>query len=348
MKKTATLLTFTMVSLALFGQEKPRWLNENQRAQQYPVQTFYTGFAYNDVPPGKSLQDVTQQVKTEAQADLSKKIRVQILSKSQNQISAASSNGQYDESESFTNQSTTESSTEVVGVKIESYYDRANGEVYAFAYANKYELIGYYKGSLAMNLTQAEGLLQTARNLEAGNEKAKARQQCEMAKPLLGKVRYAQDLLTAVDVNATAADLQQQKTEQLHNALAQMQARLAQGVYVYVECEETNFTKMTTLVESRLKAALARKGCSFVLSPSQADFQLYITATTRHHSDYESFATCYADVQVNLVDTRKKKSIFKDEISQKGTAATKENAGRMALEDVVPVIAGKLSSWIEN
>jgi len=50
-----------------------------------------------------------------------------------------------------------------------------------------------------MNLVQAEGLLQTAQNLEAAGEKSKARQQCDAAKPLLEKARSSQSLLAAID-----------------------------------------------------------------------------------------------------------------------------------------------------
>jgi hypothetical protein len=93
---------------------------------------------------------------------------------------------------------------------------------------------------------------------------------------------------------------------------------------------------------------LAQKGCSFVNSPLQADWQLYITAATRFHGEHYGITTCYADVQVRLMDSHKKKSLFDDEFSQRGVAATKELAGRKALEDVAPTITNKISQWIEN
>ena len=52
-------------------------------------------------------------------------------------------------------------------------------------------------------------------------------------------------------------------TEFFYNTLAQMHARLAQAVYVFVESRETNFSKPSTILANQLKAELAKKGCSF-------------------------------------------------------------------------------------
>jgi len=346
----ATILLFVTVSFSLHGQGKaPTWINSSSREIEYPAGSYYTGFAFATIGLSESVEVATERTTRIAKSELAEKIRVKIASQKTLESQSISGTGTNEQlREKFTSATYTEAQAEIANVKVQTYYDRDKHEVYAFACANRRELASYYKGNLAMNLAQVEGILQTARSLEANNEKAKARRQLEAAKPLFAKVRYAQDLLTAIDVNATAADLQQQKTENLYSTLAQMQAQLAQGVYVYVESDERNFTELTTVVENKLKAVLAAKGCSFVNSPLQADFQLYITATTRYYGEYYGVATCYADVQVNLVDTHKKKSVFKDEISQKGVAATKESAGKKALESVVPIVANKISSWIEN
>ena len=346
MKQIVAVILFISVSLTLYGQGVPDWLDEDFRRMKYPDNVYFTGFAYGEVSAARSLQDATQQLKTEAQADLSRKIRVQITSLSQTATSSTSHNGRYSENETFTGRAAAESSAEIVGVKTESYYDAKTRLVYAFACVNRDELEGYYKSSLGMNLTQVEGLLQTVGSLEAGNEKAKARQQLEAVQSLFAKVRYAQDLLTAVDINATPDDLQQQKTEQLYNTFAQMQARLSQGVYVYVECRESNFSEQTSLVENKLKAELAKMGCSFVNDPLQSDFLLKIKATTHYNGDNRGISVCRADVSVSLTDTHKAKSIFQDEFSQKGLSTSRVRAGQKALEDAAPVIAQKISSWI--
>ena len=346
MKYFILLLTF-LCSFTLFGQgTPPTWLDKDFRGMKYPADVYLTGFAERIVE--KNISEETQKAKTEAQADLVKQVRAVLQTKTQSGISVQSINGHYDEQESFNQQSISESNAEIVGMKTETYFDQKAKTIYAFAYTNKYELIGYYKSNLSVNLNQIESFVKTAQDLEANGEKAKARQQLELAKPIFSKLRYAQDLLTAIDVNATVEDLQQQKTETLYNSFTQMQAHLAQAVYVYVESKEDLFGQKVDIVANKLKAELATKGCSFVENPAQADFNLKLNVSTRYSSSEDNLVFCYADTQVELYDTRKQKVVYSDEIAQKGGSVSQDKAARKAMSDVAPQIIGKLKSWIEN
>ena len=349
MSKLFILLSFLLLSGFSHGQvSTPSWINDARREMEYPASTFYTGFAVVVVRANEGVDAATERATQIAKGELAEKIRVRIASQTTlgRQSSMVGTNEQF--SEQFSSAVQTEARAEIANVRVQTYHDRQNREVYAFAHANRFELAGYYRANLNMQMAQVEGLLQTARDLEASGEKAQARRQCEAAVPLLARVRYAQDLLTVIDANATRENLQLQKTEQLYNSMVQMLARLAQAIHIYVESEESNFSRQTTLIENRIKSMLAQNGCSFVNNPTQADFHLFITATTRHHSDAHGFATCYADVEVNLVDTRRRRSVFRDEFSQKGVAATREQAGRRALEDAVPIVAEKILEMINR
>jgi hypothetical protein len=346
MRKIFIILAGITVSLALVAQEKPRWMDDSYRSSAFPAQSYFSGFAYGEIPDNKSLQDVTQQVKTEAQAELSKKIRLQISSQTQNKIAAVTTNGQYSENESFFTQSSVESHAEIAGVKIESHYDAKAKLVYAFAYVSKDELTGYYKANLLLQLQQGEGLLHTAEQLEQSGEKAKARKQCEDITPLLDKVRYAQDMLTAIDA-ASSEGLQQDRLEMLHSKAAQMRARLAQAVLVYVESSEDLFGTDVAIAAGKVKAELALKGCSFIEDEAQADFRLRLNISTRLLSSNDAIVFCYADAAIELYDIHKQKAVYTDNISQKGGSNTQDKAGRKALEDIAPRIAEKISPWIE-
>jgi len=344
---SCSVILLVTVSLLLAGQGKPDWLDENLRRMNYPENVFITGFAWNELTGGKTLQDATQQVKTEAQANLTRKILVQITSRATTEITAVSVSGQYRETESFSGSTTAESDVELAGLNTVSYYDPATGIVYAFAAVRRDDLASYYSSNIAMILAQTEGLLQTAQNLEAAGEKVKARQQCERADSLLAKVRSAQHLLTAIASNIASDKMQQAKTETLRDRIAQMQARLAQAVLVYIKSEEKNFSAPTTVVANQLKSSLSAKGCSYTDDPAQADFRIFIEATTRRHSNEFGFTVCFADVAFRLFDVRKDKTVFQDEFSQKGISTSLETAGRKALEDAVPAIADKIKEWIQ-
>lgn len=348
MKKIVALIGCLFWFFVLVGQEAPIWLNENARKAHYPDETFYTGFVYNIVEQGKSVQDLTVRTKADAQADLIKKIRLKVEAKTQNNIYTQSVNGKYDEGESFSEQANTSSNAEIVGVKTEFYYDKSAKTVYAFAYANKYELIGYYKSTLLLISSQVEGLLKTAKELEANKEKAKARQQCQAAKPLLDTLHYAQSILIAIDANVTPTDLQQQKIEQLRNEFTQMQARLAQGVYVYMESDESVFNEKVDIVANKLKAELATKGCSFTDSLKQSDFYIKIKASTRNYNTVDGIVFCYADVKVELIKTQTNKTVYQDLIEEKSGHISADKAARKALENVSSTIVQKISTWISN
>jgi hypothetical protein len=197
-----------------------------------------------------------------------------------------------------------------------------------------------------MLLQQAEGSLNTAIQLEQKREKAKARAECERIRPLFSNVRYAQDLLAAIDADDHES-LQLGKSANLYNEMTQLLARLAQGVYVYVESSEDFFGKPGSIVANKLKAQLATNGCSFVEDAVQADFKLRLNTTTRVSSTQGDMVYCYADVEIELYDTHKQKVVYTDELSQKGGSVTQEKAGRRALEDAAKKIAADLLPWIK-
>ena len=345
MKRFTLTIFLIVVSLSLFAQEKQAWMDARLRELKYPSNMYFTGFVYRVVE--KSVTEETQIAKQEAQTELIKKIRAQITAKTQNKIEAVSSNGKYSETESFSNQANIESSAEIVGMKFESYHDAKEKMVYAFAYVNKNELIDFYKGNLSLNINQIESFVKTAQDLETQKEKAKARQQLENTIPFFQKVRYAQDLLIAMDAKTSAEDLQQTKSESLYNQLTQMQARLAQGVYVYVESSEDMLGKKVDIVANKLKAELAKKGCSFIDKAEEADFTLRLKVSTRPGDESHGIVFCWVDTEVELFDHHKQKVVYGDNISDKDGSNTLEKAARKVMEKTVTKIAEKLKDWIQ-
>jgi len=334
------------VSLVLFGQAKPDWIDNDLRNANFPPTVFLTGFAQRMVEKG--ISNETEQVKLDAQADLTKQIRLMIKTKTQSNISAQSINGQYSERESFENKSSAETNIEINGIKTETCFDQKTNTVYAFAYVNKYELIGYYKNNLLVNIGQVDSFVKTAKDLEANNEKAKARQQLENTQPLFSKIRFAQDILTVLDNNISIEDLQQEKIETLYNVSTQMQARLAQAVYVYVESNEDLFGQKVNIVTNKVKAELAKNGCSFVENAAQADFKLKINVSIRITGNFNELVFCYADTPIELFDVQKQKTVYSDEISEKGGSDTQEKAGRKAIENAASQVIEKIKNWINN
>ncbi len=346
MKRATLFISLLFLSLHFIQGQVPQWKDATWREFHYPHGTFFTGSASILVADGLSVSKAIIQAKTEAQADLVKKIRVKVSAVTQNKMMSRNINGTYHESESFLNESSTEANAEVVGLKIEAYHDVNDQTVYAFAYVNKYELAGYYKAQINMLLQQVDHSLQTARQLEANGEKVKAREECQKALSYYPDIHSAQEMLTSVDAT-NEESLQQEKSGMLYNELTQMSARLIQGVHVYINCQATLFGLPYPLLLQRVKALLTEKGCSFVEDAVSADFQLTIQASTRMSSIEDEIQYCFADIIMEWFDNHKMLAVFNDGFSCKGGSMTMEKAGRTALDKAAKEIVKKLNPWLQ-
>jgi len=347
MKRRCFYFCYLLFPLLLFGQNPPRWINNSARESAFPSNVFYTAFLSENASSQETFAQMNARLENAVKRKISESIRVKVRSEQTiEEKSFQSSSGVNRFQTDVQDNLHTSSDAELVGIKTETYFDQSARMVYAFAYVNKYELIGYYKSNLSVNIGQIESVVKTAQDLEANGEKAQARRQLENANSIFSKIRYVQDLLTAVDVNASAEDLQQGKTETLYNTFIQMQARLAQAVYVYVESSEDLFGQKVDIVANRVKAELAKNGCSFVENAEEADYLLKINVSTRTTGNFSGMIFCYADTQIDLYDVYKQKTIYSNEISQKGGSNTQEKAGRKAMEDVVLQVVQKLKQWI--
>ncbi|MDR1757066.1 MAG: hypothetical protein LBR65_08970 [Culturomica sp.] len=339
MKKAGITFYCFLLSLILLGQNSPRWINDALRESAYPQNAYYSAFVTANAA-NETVNSMENAVKRKVIESIRVKIRSELITGNEGY-------GTIESSHEYTKDETQSSAeAEIVGIKVESY--KAANVIYAFAYVNRYELIGYYKNNLLVNLGQIESFVKTAQNLKVSGEKAKAQLQLDVARPLFAKVRYAQDLLTAVDPNVSTDDLQQVKIETLYNQLTQMQAQLMQGVYVYVESNENLFGQKVDIVANKVKAELAKNGCSFTGDVEEADFILNISISTREIGKQGSIVFVAADTQIQLHHTHKQKAVYSDEIAQKGSSISPEKAGRMALNNVAPKIAEKLIFWLKN
>lgn len=345
MKKVCLLCLFVLQCCAIWAQE-PLWIDADRRKMLFPEDVYFTGFAYIEIPQTQLLQSAVQQAATDAQADLSKKIRIRITSVTKSGIDAQSVNGQYRETELFSNQSATATDTEVTGIKTDTYHKPGTRLVYAFAYVKKSDLSNYYKLMIETLAQQAEGLLHTATQLEQDGEKSRAKAECEQIPRMLDKIRYAQDILAAIDTGDSEG-LQADRVEEVRQQSTRLSARLAQGIYLYVESSEELFGQNRRTIANKLKAQLANHGCSFVDDATQADYKLWIEASTRVSSETDGIVHSYADVTLSLYDIRKQRVAFSDELSIKGSSITKEKAGSLALDSAVPKIVERLKNYIK-
>jgi hypothetical protein len=275
-----------------------------------------------------------------AQGNLSERIRVTIIDSSQYRLSSVHNLGNYHETEVFNKDVTITANADLVGINIESYFDKKGQIVYVFAYANKRELANYYMVTLAADIRQLENTLATAKQLEQDDETAQARKHYRTGKDLVAKIATAQDLLLAIDPHSTGETLQQTRLPALRHELTQALARLAQSVFI--DDHEEIAGHPCSLVADKLKALLAVAGYSFTDNAAQAGLRLTLHAVAHNAPAAEPAAAivfCYADVTVELHDQSTHTTVYKNTFSGKGGSTSYERAAAEAFNTLTPDIA---------
>jgi len=346
--KRAVLLLLCITTLNIVkAQKEPAWLMQSWRTEQYPSNVFITGFAQDDKNSNETLAEATERLKDLARTNLSESILASVKSVSDNYIQSITEDGSETFTEKFQYETQITTDLEINGIRVEAY--SKDNIVYGFAYANKYEIIGYYKANLNMFVQQIEGFISTAKELEEQREKNKARTEFNKTLPIFTEVTKAQGILSAVDKNATEDDLKMEKTMKLYNEIVQANARLEQGIYVYIVTNEDIFGEKTMAIENHLKGILAENGCSFTKDKDVADWKVKINASSREYNYSNNVYFSYVDAKVELFKAPSDKHVFQDEFSYKGAHSKSYNAAAgKAYTEVSKPISEKILNWINN
>jgi len=308
MQKFITTLccVLLLVPAIVQGQGKPQWANSTVREIYYPAADYLVGFSVGNLREKETIEAAKKRVAKDAQAQVAENIRLTVSSKTSSYDRSDKFNQSEQLSAAFIAEVQTESNAEIAGIRTESYYDNTEGTIYAFAYIKRSDLISYYQNQIALHLNAIDGALQVATALAESGAKAKAYKQCEKAAGLTGKVYYAQDLLTAVDINASESGLQQQRTKNLENKLNEMLGKLENSLYIYVKCAE-DMAFFAELVSS----LLTENGCNCNFTESEQDATVVITLAPTHRCNEASSGNvfCYATTAMSIFDRHSNKTI---------------------------------------
>ncbi|MGE0089457.1 MAG: hypothetical protein AB7S50_08300 [Bacteroidales bacterium] len=345
--KTFLFLLFVLAFLTAKSQNEPAWLKDSWRTDQYPANVYITGFVQDEKNKNESTAEATERVKNMARSNLSESILASVQSVSDSYSQSILEKGKETVNEKFTSDIKVSTNLELNGVRIESFVK--DNMIYGFAYANKYEIIGYYKANLNMQIQQIEGIINTANELESNREKIKAKNEFNKTLPIFNEITKSQGILTAIDKNITDEDLKMQNTMKLYNDVAQANIRLAQGVLVYIVTNENLFGEVTNTIDNNLKAILAENGCSFTTIEENADWKIMVTATSREYNHTDDIYFSYTDAEVKLFKAPSDKHVYQNVFSQKGAHGKSYSAAaKKGYDDISKQISEKILVWINN
>lgn len=348
MKKTGFIIFLLLTAISVRSQDVPHWTKNSWRNTQYPADEYFTGFSQDVKSGDEKVSEATERVKDMARASLSKSVITQIRSVSESYMQSVETGGNESIKKTFEKEVKAETDAEINGVKVKSYYNKNNDNVYAFAYAKRNDVISYYKSKISSNIQKIESLMKSAEEFSRKSEKSEAVKEYEKCIPLFAKINYAQGLLMAVDRNAgDSAGLDMQKSIKLHKKFVHELSEV-KDTYIHLDISADVFDEETDVLENKLKAALAGNECTFTADTSGADFLISVDATAREYNHAYNTYFSYVDARVDIKKAYNGEQIYQDEISQKG-GSTKSytSAAKEAFEDIIDKIKDKLLNNIK-
>jgi len=349
LNRTVKLLLLTIflwpIIYSVQAQKDPAWLADSWRTAQYPSNIYLTGYAQDEKNNNESTAEAIGRVTSMARGYLSESILSSIKSVNDSYSQSISDGKSETIKETFQSEIQVSTNLEINGVNVESFVQ--GNTVYGFAYANKYEIIGYYKSSLNMKVQQIEGYIHTAYELEEKREKIKAREEFNKSLPVFEEIKEAQGILSALDKNISQDDLKIQKTMRLYNEVIQANTRLKQAVLVYISTHENLFGEHISAIESGLKAILSQNECSFTTDEDKADWKLYVNASSREYNYSNKVYFSYVDAEVQLFKAPSDKHVYQNTFEQKGAhSKSYQAAARKAYKEISNLISDEILSWI--
>lgn len=329
------------------AQKDPAWLADSWRTAQYSSNIYLTGYARDEKNTNESTAEAIGRVTAMARGYLSERIISSIKSVNDSYSESISDGKSETIKETFQSDIQVSTDLEINGVNVESYVK--GNTVYGFAYANKYEIIGYYKSTLNMKIQQIEGHINTANELEEKREKIKAKEEFNKTLPVFEEIKEAQGILSALDKNISQDELKMQKTMRLYNEVVQANTRLEQAVLVYISTHEDLFGEKISAIESELKAILSKNECSFTTDENNADWKLYVNASSREFNYSNKVYFSYVDAEVQLFKAPSDKHVYQDAFEQKGAhSKSYQAAARIAYKEISNLISDKILNWINQ
>ncbi|MCW3807898.1 hypothetical protein [Plebeiibacterium marinum] len=339
----------TLFSFQLYAQQEPQWTQSNWRQTQYPGTSFLTGFAEDVKSDNETIAEAMERIKNMALGNLAQSVISSVKSVSQNYAQSTMYGDSEEIKKTFETQTRSESDAEINNVKTETFHNTKTNFIYAFSYVNRFEVIGYYKANISMNIQQIQGFINTANQLISTAEKTKAKEELKKTIPLFSETEYAQGLLTAVDKNIDDSGLLMQKSVELRNQVINKLAELEQGVYIYFEALADVFSSSDKTLENKLKANLADNGCSFTNDKTVADWIVQINATSRKNTIYMDIYSSYVDAEIKLTKVYNQKVEYEDKMSKKGNSTKNyELAAVKAYENLASILSDNILEHIEK
>ena len=351
MKKTILILTAVIAVAALpggvvFGQAGkgdmlPPWVNDGWRNSQYPSSEWYVGYSSDVVRAGAKLSDVQKRVAEEARLELAKGVTVRLQSITTSQTSSVQVKDGKNMNESikknYGQQIFASTDAEVAKVELTTFHDQANNKVYALAKVKKSDLADYYATRIDYYQQNADNDLKLARQFADSDKKRSAVEKIADARKNLDECGKYNDLLSAVDGNATKRLVD--KGAALQRDIAAFETKLQESASIFVGGRESLKGEEVSIVIPGVQSMLSESGCRVADRREESNFILTVDVRDCERSAAGSFFYVYACVKADVYNVKTGKSDAKLNFTAPKAGWTNEDrAGKKAFEEATTAL----------
>ena len=221
--KGSLFLSLLVAQASLYAQ-RPDWTYAEKRLLKYPESRYLTGFfSEREAPiPASEKWEI---LKGYARAELLQSILASIVSVGELKISNVNDDGRINTRENYEQSSVILAEADIVGLQYETFYDKANRDVYAFAYAGISKVTNYYKDVIDKNEKEISQKISDAKYFESRSDNEGALKEYFQCYPLFSQIREAQGLLIALGVRDDIS-LRKTRTNDLESDMKEGISRL--------------------------------------------------------------------------------------------------------------------------
>ncbi len=221
MKMRFFLLLLVVMALCINTiAQPPTWTNKQQRNLKYPNKEYINGYAQYKNQHNQEQDVFIEKLKGYAQTELVQSVQTTIESAS---IMATKEEGD-NFSELFMMSSVSTSGMTIAGLKFKTYYDKKSKTGYAFAYANRKEVMTNYLGILKRTKSSIQQKLDQAKALTG--QQTKQLMQLNSCYPQFRVAEEGQSIMFALNPEITEDELLMNDFKTLKTEVENLKAKL--------------------------------------------------------------------------------------------------------------------------
>ena len=309
----------------------PCWRNESCRANSYPENEWYLGFAEDTISHKTNAAEFRSLLEQQARGKIAESIRMDVSSRTEIETKSELRSGGGLSNETinkiFAETIKINAGAELVNTFTDLYQDANGKKIYAFAAVKKSDLAAYYAQIIELNLSEAAHNIALAKLSEA-------------KKNIESTVQY-RTLLLIVDAKTGLERSQNERVNELLKEIAAVKASAAAvGAKMF-------FVAGTDIIVPGLQAILHDNNIRITENQKEADYILKADANVCNLRSNNGIHYANACVKIVLTNTKTNVNEVTTSITgPKEGGLSAENAGEKAFRSAIPDVWAKVKVQI--